>query len=110
MRAESEIRGKAERTRVSTKTKAKTEPLYIAEARTGSKAKETTQMAKYAIKSKSKVEADSIERMGDLAKAREIFKAEVKRNGKVEMKTLVLSAAEGIERSRARAEDKMRGA
>ena len=45
-----------------------------------------------------------------VAKARENVKAEVKRNGKGEMKTLGLSAAEGIERVRARAEAKMREA
>ena len=44
-----------------------------------------------------------------VAKARENVKAEVKRNGKGEM-TLGLSAAEGIERARERAEAKMRGA
>ena len=44
------------------------------------------------------------------AKAKENVKYEVKRNGKGEMKTLLLSAAEGIERARARAEAKMRGA
>ena len=43
------------------------------------------------------------------AKAREHVKAEVKQNGKGDM-TLVLSAAEGIERARAREESKMRGA
>ena len=36
-------------------------------------------------------------------------KAEVKLNGKGEMKTLGLSAAEGIERERARAEANTRG-
>ena len=41
---------------------------------------------------------------------RENVKAEVKRNGKGKMKTLSLSAAEGIERARERAEIKMRGA
>ena len=55
-----------------------------------------------------KVEAKGIERMRDVAEARENVKAEVKRNGKGEM-TLGLSAAEGIERVRARAEDKMGG-
>ena len=34
----------------------------------------------------------------------------MKRNGKGEMKTLGISAAEGIERARARAEANMRGA
>ena len=43
------------------------------------------------------------------AKARENVKYEVKRNGKGEMKTLGLSAAEGIERARTRAEAKVRG-
>ena len=41
--------------------------------------------------------------MRDVAEARENVKAEVKRNGKGET-TLGLSAAEGIERARARAE------
>ena len=44
------------------------------------------------------------------AKARENVKSEVKQNGKGEMKTLGLSAAEGIERARNRTEAKMRGA
>ena len=57
----------------------------------------------------SKVEAKGIERMRDVSEARENVKAEVKRNGIGEM-TLGLSAAEGIERARARAETKMRGA
>ena len=56
------------------------------------------------------MEAKGIERMRDVAEARENVKAEVKRNGKGEMKTLGLSAAEGIERARARAEANMRGA
>ena len=47
--------------------------------------------------------------MRSVAEAREIVKDEVKRNGKGEMKTLGLSAAEGIERGRARAEAKIRG-
>ena len=42
------------------------------------------------------------------SKARENVKAEVKRNGKGEMKTLGLSAAEGTERARTRAEAMMR--
>ena len=67
-------------------------------------------MAKASIKSKAKVGAKGIERMRDGAKARENIKAEVKKNGKGEMKTLGLSAAEGIERAKARAEAKMRGA
>ena len=53
-------------------------------------------MSKASIKSKVKVEAKGIDRMRDVAKARENVKAEVKRNGKGEMKTLGLSAAEGI--------------
>ena len=48
--------------------------------------------------------------MRSVAEARENVKAEVKRNGKGEMKTLGLSAAEGIEKVRAKAEAKMRGA
>ena len=67
-------------------------------------------MAKSSIKSKIKVEAKGIEIMRAVAEARENVKAEVKRNGKGEMKTLGLSAAEGIERARARAEAKTRGA
>ena len=62
------------------------------------------------IKSKVKVEAKGIERMRAVAEARENVKAEVKRHGEGKMKTLGLSAAEGIEISRARAEAKMRGA
>ena len=53
-------------------------------------------MAKASIKSKIKVEAKGIERMRAGAEARENVKAEVKRNGKVKMKTLGLSATEGI--------------
>ena len=67
-------------------------------------------MAKASIKSKVKVEAKGIDRMRAVSKARENVKAEVKQNGKGEMKTLGLSAEEGIERARARAEAKMRGA
>ena len=67
-------------------------------------------MAKPSIKFKVKVEAKGIEIMRAVAKARENDKAEVKRNGKGEMKTLGLSAAEGIERARARADANMRGA
>ena len=67
-------------------------------------------MAKAFIKYKVKVEAKGIDRMRDVSKARENVRSEVKRNGKGEMKTLGLSAAEGIERARARAEAKMRGA
>ena len=66
-------------------------------------------MAKASIKSKVQVEAKGIETMRAVAKERENVKAEVKRNGKGEM-TLGLSAAEGIERARARAEANMRGA
>ena len=66
-------------------------------------------MVKASIKSKVKVEAKGIERTRVVAKSRENVKAEVKQNGKVEM-TLGLSAAEGIEIARARAEAKMRGA
>ena len=67
-------------------------------------------MAKSSIKSKVKAEAKVIDRIRAVAEARENIKAEVKRNGKGEMKTLGLSAAEGIERVRARAESKFRGA
>ena len=74
------------------------------------KAKYITQISKASIKSKVKVEAKVIERMRDVAEARENVKAEVKQNGKGEMKTLGLSAAEGIERARARSEINMRGA
>ena len=44
------------------------------------------------------------------AKARENVKSEVKQNGKGEMKTLGISAPEGIERAKTRAEAKVRGA
>ena len=60
------------------------------------KAKEITQMSKASIKSKVKVEAKGIERMRAVAEARENVNAEVKRNGKGKMKTLGLSAVEGI--------------
>ena len=53
-------------------------------------------MAKDSIKSKVKVEAKGIERMRAVAEAMENVNAEVKRNGKGKMKTLGLSAAEGI--------------
>ena len=56
------------------------------------------------------MEAKGIERMRAVAEARENVKAEVKRKGKGEMKTLGLSAAEGTEIARARAEAKIRGA
>ena len=56
------------------------------------------------------MEAKGIERMRSVAEAREHVKAEVKRNGKGEMKTLGLSAAEGIERARAREEANRKGA
>ena len=56
------------------------------------------------------MEAKGIDRMRAVDKARENVKAEVKQNGKGNMKTLGLSAAEDIERARARAEANMRGA
>ena len=74
-RAEAEIRGKSERTRVSTKTKANTEDLYIAKGRAESEAKEITYMSKAAIKSKAKVEAKGIEKIRAVSKARENVKA-----------------------------------
>ena len=58
-------------------------------------------MAKAYVKSKVQLEAKGIGIMRAVAEARGNFKAEVKRNGKGEM-TLGLSAAEGIERVRAR--------
>ena len=67
-------------------------------------------MDKVSIKSKAKVESKGIDRMRAGAEAMENVKAEVKRNGKGEMKTLGLSAAEGIERVRTRAEAKIIGA
>ena len=67
-------------------------------------------MAKASIKSKVKVEAKGIERMRAVPETRENLKAEVKRNGIGEMKTLGLSAEEGIESARAKAETKTRGA
>ena len=48
--------------------------------------------------------------MRDRSKARKNVKAEVKQNGKGEMKILGISAAEGIERIRAREKSKMKGA
>ena len=56
------------------------------------------------------MEAKGIERMRAVAEARENVKVEVKRNGKGEMKTLGLSATEGIEIARAREEAKIREA
>ena len=106
-RDEVDIRGKAERTRVSTKTKAKTEALDTAKTRYEDEAKEITQMGKATIKSKVRVEDKGIERMRAGAKARENVKSEVKQNGKGDMKTLGLIAVEGIERDRARAEANM---
>ena len=67
-------------------------------------------MAKAFIKSKVKVEAKGIERMRDVAEARENVKAEVKQNGKGKMNTIGLTAEEGIEKARARAEANIRGA
>ena len=67
-------------------------------------------MAKASIKSKVNVEAKGIERMRDIAEARENVKAEVMQNDKGVMKTLGLSVAEGIEIARARAKAKMIGA
>ena len=72
-------------------------------------AKEITQMYKSAIKSKAKMEAEGIEIMRARSEAMENVQAEVKRNGKGDMKTLGISAAESIERARSRAEAKMRG-
>ena len=92
-RAEEKIRGKAERTRVSTETKAKTQALDIVKARADDKEKEITQTDKASIKAKAKVEAEGIERMMVRSEARENVKAEVNRNGKGEMKTLDISAA-----------------
>ena len=46
------------------------------------------------------MEAKGIERMRAVAEAMENVKAEVKRNGKGKMKTLGLSAIEGIEKAR----------
>ena len=56
------------------------------------------------------MEAKGIEILRAVAKARENVKTEVKRSDKGEMKTLGLSAEEGVERARARAEAKMIGA
>ena len=77
-RDESKIRVNAERTRVSTKIKDKTEALDIAKTRAEAKAKYIIQMAKASIKSKFKVESKGIDRMRDVAKTRENGKAEVK--------------------------------
>ena len=65
-------------------------------------------MNKAAIKSKSKVDAKGIDIMRSGSKARLNIKAEMKQNGKVDMNTLGLSTAEGIERARSRTEAKMR--
>ena len=51
-----------------------------------------------------------IEKMRTGSKSRENVKAEVRQNGTGEMKTLGLSAVEGIERARAREEANMGGA
>ena len=48
--AEAKIRGKAERTRVSTETKDKTEALDIAKLRAEAEAKERAEMAKTTIR------------------------------------------------------------
>ena len=61
-------------------------------------------------KADMKAKAKGIERMRDGAEAMENVKTEVKQNGKGEMKYLGLSAAEGIERARAKSEANMRGA
>ena len=66
-------------------------------------------MSKAAIKAKDKVEYKGIGRMSSGAKANENVKTEVKRNGKGEMKTLGLSAAEGIDILRSMEESNMRG-
>ena len=96
VKTEAEIKGKAERTRVSIKTKAKTEALDITKVRAEAEEKEITHISNAAIKSKAKVEAECIERIRAGSEAREHVKAEVKWNGKGETKTLGLSAAEGI--------------
>ena len=49
-----------------------------------------------------------VSRLRDGSKARENVKAEVNRNGNIEMKTIGISAAEGTERARTRAEAMMR--
>ena len=95
-RAEAEIRRKAERTRVSKKTKAKTEVLDTEKSRAEAKAKEITHMTKADIKAKAMVESEGIDIMRAGAETRENVKAEVKWNGKREMKNLGLSAAERI--------------
>ena len=56
------------------------------------------------------MEAEAIEIIRAGSKARENVKSEVKQNGKGEMKTLGLRAAEDIEKVRARAEAKTREA
>ena len=57
-------------TRVSTKTKAKTEALYIEKLRAEADAKEITHMAKAAIKAKAKVKAGVIDRTRTRSEAR----------------------------------------
>ena len=74
-RAESKISGKVERTRVSTETKANMGALDIAKGRYEAEAKEITQMAKYAIKAKAKVEAEGIYKIRSGYEARENVKA-----------------------------------
>ena len=69
-RAEAKIRGKAERTRVSTKIKANMEALDIAKGRADAKSKEITHMSKATTKAKAKVEAKVIERIRAGSKAR----------------------------------------
>ena len=81
-RDEAELRVNTERTRVCTKTKAKTEALDIAKSRTEAKAKEITPMVKVFIKYKAKLEVEGIKRMRGGAKARGNVKAGVKQNGK----------------------------
>ena len=83
--------------------------------RAEAKAKEITQMAKYAIKTKANSEAEGIERVRVGAKATENVAYEVKWNGKGELKTLGLQwfssnlATEGIETASTREEAKIRG-
>ena len=55
------------------------------------------------------MEDEGIDRMRAGSKARENVKAEAKRNGKGEMKTLGISVADGKERTRSKADAKMRG-
>ena len=73
-RAKAKIRRKAKRTKVLTANKAKAKSLDIAKGGAEDEVKEITKMEKAVIKSKSKVEAESIERIRAGSKSRENVK------------------------------------